>query len=258
MSFEFLEPQSAVLTTLTPRTERHGDEDVFAVSFGLTIEGPNTLLDKLSPTLRQALYKPADEATDQLPGVDVPTPLLRASGIDLLTLKGALQGWTIGIEHGIEEEPAIVLGDAKVDNFRVRPKQGGTVELMFRVGSNDIDTTEAGLLCGKLKQEIAFTLKAPEIKSDAKPIDGTGAEFRRDHPLLDQAERQADAATAAFLGQRGDDDGANDPEDADSEGGDTDGSREQAELEAGMAASLSEAGVKPRGGARARKPAGVH
>ena len=176
MSFEFNAPTTALLTSITPRTEKHGDEDVFAVSFGLKLTGPNTLLDKLSPTLRTALYKPVDDATEQLPGVEQPTPLLRATGIELIKLKGALQGWTIEIDHGIDENDPIEIGDCKVDEFRVHPMEGGSVDLMFRVGSNDIDATEAGLLCSHLKQEVSFTLRAPKLlptNPEAGVIDGT-------------------------------------------------------------------------------------
>ncbi len=174
MSFEFTEPTAATLTSITPRTEKHGDDDVFAVSFGLKITGQNTLLDKLSPTLRHALYRAEDENTETLPGVEQSTPVLRATGIELLTLKGALQGLTIEIEHGIDEAAPIRLGDCKVDHFRVSPMQGGSVDLLFRVGSNDIDATEAGLLCSHLKQEISFTLTAPKMQERAG-TEATGA-----------------------------------------------------------------------------------
>lgn len=52
--FELLTPIEATLRTLTPRTEKHGEDDVSAVSLGLTIRGPNTLLDYLSKGLRRA------------------------------------------------------------------------------------------------------------------------------------------------------------------------------------------------------------
>ncbi len=189
MSFEFTDPTAATLTSITPRTEKHGDDDVFAVSFGLKITGPNTLLDKLSPTLRLALYKPADEDTDPLPGIEQSTPLLRATGIELITLKGALTGWTIEIDHGIDETDPIRLGDCKVDHFRVSPMQGGSVDLLFRVGSNDIDATEAGLLCSHLKQEISFRLTAPKLP-EAGATEATGAEIdgTKGHPGADAGQ----------------------------------------------------------------------
>ena len=184
MSFEFTNFTAATLTSLTPRTEKHGDEEVFAVSFGLKITGQNTLLDKLSPTLRQALYRAVDEATDTLPGVEQSTPKLRATGIEMITLKGALNGWTIAIE---EDDP-IALGDSKIDAFKVHPMEGGSVDLFFRVGTNDIDAAEAGALCSKLHQEIKFKLTAPKVAGDAPVIDGTVAAFKADHPDADATD----------------------------------------------------------------------
>ena len=51
-----------------------------------------------------------------------------------------------------------MLGGCKVNKFRIEPKEGGTVDLMLRIGSNDIDAAEAGLLCSHLSQMINITL----------------------------------------------------------------------------------------------------
>lgn len=179
MPFELLTPTAAILSTVTPRTEVHGDDRVFAISLGIKLVGANTLLDKLSPTLRDTLYK-AVEDQDVLPGVEVSTPLLRTRGIEQVTLAGSLEGWTLTVDHGIDEDAPIALGGCRVDKFRVVPSEGGTVELNFRIGSNDIDSTEAGLLCSHLSQEINITLKAPEKAADT--IDGSVGAFKRDHP----------------------------------------------------------------------------
>jgi hypothetical protein len=54
--FELLTPQAATLTGVVPRNEMHGDDEVLAVTLGLKITAANLLLDRLSPTLRAALY----------------------------------------------------------------------------------------------------------------------------------------------------------------------------------------------------------
>lgn len=164
--FELTSPTLATLISVTPRTEIHGEDRVFAISLGIKITAPNTILDGLSPTLRQTLYK-AVEGQEQLPGVEESTPLLRTRGIDLLSLAGKLEGWTLTVDHGIDEGDPITLGGCKVDHFKVDPHEGGTVDLMFRIGSTDIDATEAGLLCSKLSQEISIQLTAPERPADA-------------------------------------------------------------------------------------------
>jgi hypothetical protein len=172
MQFELPTPTPAMLTSVTPRTEIHGDDKVFAISLGLKLTGPNTLLDKLSPTMRTTLYQ-AVEGQEQLPGVEPATPLLRTRGIEQVNCAGKLEGWTLYVDHGIDEGDPIALGDAKLDKFRVCPKEGGSIELLFRVGTSDIDSEEAGLLCSKLGTEITITLRAPELKVDKPVIDGT-------------------------------------------------------------------------------------
>ena len=234
MPFELLTATPAILTSVTPRTETHGDEKVFAISLGLKLTGANTLLDKLSPTLRTTLYK-AVEGQDGLPGIEESTPLLRTRGIDMVNLAGTLEGWTITVDHGIDEHDPITLGGAKVDKFRVSPNEGGSVELLFRVGSNDIDATEAGLLCSHLSQEIMITLKAPQKPAEA--IDGTGADFLADHPEADAGD--------LFAAAHGQDDGPQDDDGADNEGSTTDVDDDGAEFEAGAAQALAAAGVKP-------------
>ena len=49
--FQLTEMTQATIASVTPRVEKHGDDDVFAISLGLSITGPNTMLDALSPSL---------------------------------------------------------------------------------------------------------------------------------------------------------------------------------------------------------------
>lgn len=202
--FEITTATPATLTSVTPRTEVHGDSRVFAITIGLKLTGANTLLDRLSPTLRHALYMAVPDQ-EQLPGIEPATPLLRSRLVEEVKIaQPALEGWTLAIDHGIDETDPIKIGGCKVDRFRCVPSEGGSIELLFRVGSNDIDATEAGLLCSHLSQEISFTLVAPE--KPAASIDGSTDAFKRDHP----------DAGDLFSEQRGD------PEDEGSEGGDPD------------------------------------
>lgn len=164
--FELTTPTVALLKSLTPRQEHHGEEIVVALSMRLEVTGPNTLLDSLSPKLRHALYE-AVEGQEQLPGVEASTPLLRFNAFDHHSLKASFEGWTLKVAHGVDEDEPIALGGAKVDAFRIEAMQGGTVKLSFRVGTNDISSEEIGLLCGKLGSEVSITLHAPEKQPDA-------------------------------------------------------------------------------------------
>lgn len=179
MPFELTEKITGVLATFTNRTEKHGEEDVPAISMGITIETANTILDKFSPTLRTTLYQKA-ESQDDLPGVEPSTPLLRTRGMEVIKLAGKLDGWTLKIDHGIDEDDPITFGGCKVDQFELVAKEGGTVVFSFRVGTADVDGERAGMMFEKQKQEIVFTLHAPKPKAEA--IDGTTAAFNRDNP----------------------------------------------------------------------------
>jgi hypothetical protein len=100
--FELTESTTVMLTSVTNRVEKHGDEDIPAMSLGFKITTGNAILDKLSPTLRRTLYtKP--EGQEDLPGVDEVLPLLRTRGIDKVELDSAFEGWMLDIDWGIDE-----------------------------------------------------------------------------------------------------------------------------------------------------------
>jgi hypothetical protein len=243
MPFELTTPTAATLKSVTPRVETHDDDKVSAISLGLSITGPNTILDLLDGgKLRNALYMPVPDQA-QLPGVEPSTPLLRASKIDILHLAGKLEGWTATFEHGIDEAGAIVLGYCCIDKFRVRPMEGGTVELLFRIGTNDIDEAEGGALFGKLGQMVMMTLKAPVITADTPVIDGTNEAFERDHPGA--GDPDAGGLFDDLLPRDGDivSDMVNDSGEILSNAGDD----EAAEFEDGARNAIEAAGVKPRG-----------
>lgn len=176
--FAIASPTIAKLNSLTPRIERHGDESVPAVSLGLSITGPNTLLDLFSDSLRHTLYKPKDD-TPALPGIDIPTPLLRTRGLERIKLKvGDMVGYRLTIENGIDSDSDIDLHDCKVDKWNLEPFEGGSIELSLRIGTSDLDETYAGRLAMKLGQEVSITLTPPEKQPDV--IDGTQEGFERD------------------------------------------------------------------------------
>jgi hypothetical protein len=254
MPFELKSPTAATLRTVTPRTEIHGDEKVCAISLGLSIVGPNTLLDALDGgRLRHALYMAVPDQ-EQLPGVEPSTPLLRARGIEEVKCAGTLEGWTVRFEHGIDDESAIVLGGSKVDKFRVIPTEGGSVELLFRVGTSDINEAEGGALFGMLGQEVMVSITAPVIAHGAPAIDGSVDAFKADHPEAgDLFAAGASDKHAGDFGQADDAPGTGSSDDAaDSESGETESG--DAEFEAGVQKALDDAGVAPRG-RRPRKPA---
>lgn len=211
----------ARLASITSRVEKHGDDDKPAVSMRLEIEGPNTLLDVIDPSIRHALYKAVDDQ-DQLPGVEPATPVLRCNSFDKHALTTAHEGWTLAIDYGIDQQDPMQFGGCKVDKFHVEAKQGGSIVLSFRVGTSDIDADKGGKLLMHNGDDIAITLKAPEKKAEA--IDGTTAAFERDHPGASAGYGEGDAtdlfAQTSSAGGAVPDDNGHDGDG--SEGGDPD------------------------------------
>lgn len=189
--FEF-DYQEAKLASLTTRSERHGDEDVPAATLHVEIEAANTLLDVIDPTLRQALYKPVDDQADAFDPDSTHTPVLRCNSIDSVNLPTKHEGWHLELDDNIDEADPTTFAAVKVDKFVVFPKQGGSIILKMRLGTNDVDEARLGWLGMRLKQSIWIKLRAPDPKRAA--IDGTTEAFQADHPDAGQlfAESQAE------------------------------------------------------------------
>lgn len=190
--FELTQPTEATLSSVTNRSELHGDDKVPAISLGFTVETANTILDRLDKTLRDALYTRAN-GQDGLPGVEETLPLLRTTCMDSISVSGSFEGWTLHVDHGIDESEPITFGSVKVDKFRVSPKQGGTVELHFRCGTSDIDAESLGLIGMKLGQDLSITLLAPKVAGEPKPKDGGGELFKDEAKPAAKKARKGDA-----------------------------------------------------------------
>jgi len=175
--FQITEPTEAKLTSVTPRTEMHGDDEVPAVSISVEIECANTLLDLIDPQIRHALYKAKPDEEPELPGVEASTPVLRCNSIDRVKLTTAHEGWALQIFHSIDEAtPPWAFGGTKVDNLSVEAKQGGTVVLRLRCGTSDVDEARMGWLCVHKGQDITLALLAPSPGAEPRASEGAAEE----------------------------------------------------------------------------------
>ena len=189
---QILDFTPATLATLTPRSQKHGDEEVPAVSLGLVLTVENTLLDGIDPDIRLTLFRPKIEGQGDIPGVDPSTPVLRCNSIDSVKLPTKYEGWTLEVDDGIDDTTPQVFGGCKVDKFSVEPKQGGSCLLRMRVGTSDLDAERSGFLGMHVGQSIWIKLRAPE-KADEVPAG-------------DAAGSAPDATDLFLAGTEGDDD----------------------------------------------------
>lgn len=196
--FQLLHATTATLNTITSRSEIHGEEKKPAISLGLSIEAPNTILDLLDPTLRPTFYSKAN-GQYQLPGAEETTPSLRTRSITSIGIAGAFEGWTLNVDHGIQEREPVKFGGVKVDKFSAELKDGGTCVLHLRCGTSDIDAKSLGIVGMKLAQKISITLVAPVVKDEKKPTDGGAPLFdgKKDAKADKEAKPSQDEKTAA-------------------------------------------------------------
>ncbi len=228
MLFNLKPDTECELTSFVGRTQKAGKEDVPAVSFRLRLASVrNELLDLFSPTMRLTVYAPV-EGQEQLPGVELVTPVLRSKDLKHWAPETCLEGWSVIVARGITEESALQMGTVKIDDFRFDFFEGGHMDVDFRLSTADVDEEGAGMLWGRQKRKVFCTITPPEAPAPA--IDGSTEAFKKDHPGADAGGGQADlldssAAGDAFSASQGRQPGPDDDQGGDDGSGhpDTDG-----------------------------------
>jgi hypothetical protein len=185
--FQIVTSTAARLATLTPRIEKHGDEDVPAISIGLELTVANSMLDDIDAALRAALYV-GDEAQAALPDVEASTPTLRCAVIEKVSLGTKLEGWALQIDDKVDEAQATVFRSCKVDKFVVEPQEGGSILLRLRVGTSDVDAERLGMLGMHVGQNVWLQLRAPDPGGDDAAVAGP-----------DEGRAPQDDATSLFV-----------------------------------------------------------
>jgi hypothetical protein len=279
--FQLIQPTTVKLMHINVRTEKHGPNDVDAFDLDFAIEGENRrVLGLLHDDLCGAFYfnAEADEGQEALEGVDHALPNLRFPKLSArLPWDSEATGVDLKVIYGLGDDVSnIELEGGKASAKAAEVKEGGTALVFFRYSASGYPDGVLDKLRKKLKQEVTITLVRPEKLREDAVIDGTVG-----HPgaaagqgsLLDGDAMTPERALAGSLAPgesvnltmpggedatltRNGGDPDDDTPDDDSEGGQPDdGAAEQAELEAGMQASMDAAGVRPK---RARKSAATH
>lgn len=174
--FELTTTTECELTQFTGRTQKSGRDDVPTVSFRLKInDAKNTILDMLSPTIREVIYAPV-EGQEQLPGVEVVMPVLRCREMKTWKSDKVHEGWKLFISRGIAEGGGLQMGSCKLDEFTFDLHDQGFVDCEFRISTADVDEEGAGMLWGRQKRKVFVQLHAPELPA-AGATEATGAQI---------------------------------------------------------------------------------
>lgn len=192
---EIPDGSSLLVVKATNRKERHGKTKVQGIT--LRVEWwphSNEALNMLSPGLQDSVFfaPPQESAQEKLDAVPQALTHLRVPG--MWPQKAPMvefAGYTMEIEHGIDETTALTLYECKLDKFEVDAKEGGACSMRFNVGSSQQITPELlGQLCAKEGLEVKLVrLTPPAMKVDPQPTDN-GA------PLFEQDPRDAGTVLA--------------------------------------------------------------
>lgn len=192
--FQIDEFTKATLATLTPRNEKHGDDDKPALSLGLEMRVPNTLLDLIDPELRGTLYKASD--SKPLPGVTEAMTAVRCNSIESAKVSKRYDGWTLEVDDGAEESAASTFGGCKVDKLSVEPMAGGSCALRLRVGTSDLDAERSGMLSMHIGQSIWVRLIAPRPGEQKESSEAGGNEPDATDMFVEQHGKSKSATKA--------------------------------------------------------------
>lgn len=203
MNFAIEDFASVKLNSANFRSQLHGEEHVPAVDLGFTMDAPNTILSYFDGALLSALYYCSAASSGQkvIDGVDQVLPNLRFPKLGLpLKWDDSGKGYFLEIDYGLgPDESNIELDLCTVGDFRITPKEGGTVEIKYRVQVSGSPLTEK--VCGKLasliQQEVKILLTPP------KAVAGNDTE--------EQLPTNPDAVSKELFGDQGGEAGGDAP-----------------------------------------------
>jgi hypothetical protein len=154
-----LQNHPAKLAHVNCRSENNGKDLVPAADLKFEFDESNRILDQFQPGLRESLFVAEEARQGKLIDSDILTKL-RVSSIGTVPLDLKFPGYTIKVATpfgslDIEE------GRATVDNFRVTPKEGGSVSIVVRVRLKNPSAETIGLLGVRVGHALDICLTPP-------------------------------------------------------------------------------------------------
>lgn len=167
MTFAYHRELTQVAASMNTRTEKHGQDKERGVDVKMTVTLTNHALAMFAPSLMWSLYQRPDSPQGELS--DDPDHLTELKHPKMGALKWdiAFENALFVIHHGSSGKQDITFGNAKINQFVIEPKEGGTVVIRYRVQVNPTGA-QIEKLSAVLDQEVYVTLD-PDAGDD--PID---------------------------------------------------------------------------------------
>lgn len=183
----------------TPHKEHHGKDLKQAVSLRLEWwPADNAALNMLADGLQDSLFHIPPEVMKQnaLDGIPDVKKWRRCPDLAMPVKVPKLEfsGYTLGIEHGVDDTTTLALYSCVLSKFEAETKEGGGAPIRFSLNSSREITPELiGALCALEGSDVTITELTPPA---ADAIDGSTEAFEADHPDAGQlfADAHGDAA----------------------------------------------------------------
>ena len=195
-----LDKHDAKIGKVNPRREKHGKEGKPGFDISFSILTPNTTLDGLQKGLKEALYRKAakGEQLDAFSGADdlvaLRFPLMEPVKLDI-----ELAGCEVYIRGSLEASEETALIDVKIDNFTIKPIEGGSAGIDFTAHvptSGDVIDELAEVMEWWMVEHVKLSVVPP--KTQVTQLQTGGA-----CDTLDQQDAEAAKAEAARLVEKG-------------------------------------------------------
>jgi len=161
-----LQRAKCVISDVNPRAEKHGPEHELACDINLQMIGANDFLAFLNDDLKQALYC-LDGTAQQPELLDEPghLPNLRFPEMSAFNWDYKGEGYTTTLHLGIDDNSDLTLYDCVLNKIKVTPKEGGSVQIDFKVAFYP-EQGEIEKLCMRIQDVIDVTLTPPSADGE--------------------------------------------------------------------------------------------
>jgi hypothetical protein len=158
--------QSVNINDINIRTENHGSDRVLAADLQLVATVKNKILTEFSPALMDALYQESnDDDTDQTElELHEPGDLTQIKFPNMSPFKWGdeYDDYALKMDYGIGGRSDLEQIGVKVNQFGFAPKDGGMVEIKFRLQIRPQTQDGDKLLAILLKGKTEITLTPPD------------------------------------------------------------------------------------------------
>ena len=157
----------AYLANVNARAEMHGEEKQPAGDLKIKVQLGNDVLAMFHPTLKSMLYyfdkakaEDDDLAEQAKQGEAGYAPHIRFQQLPGISWEDEMVGAKVTIHAGIDQKSDIVLDPCDVNNFKLEPQEGGTVQITFRVQAHP-DEKQFGKLSFLIGTNTNITIDPP-------------------------------------------------------------------------------------------------